>query len=398
MISSISQGRGYGGVVRYVAEKEGAEYVAGNTMGETPAEIAKEMNETRDAYEGRAKKTVFHASLNPDAGDQINDPKKMGEDYLRGMGMDPEKHEYAMYRHTDTGREHYHIIANRVSRDGSSIASDKNNFQRSHNACRELEKKYGLKEHQQKGRYHESNKEEKGMAERKGWDRHPKEVIRNASRSATGEAKSLDQYKDEMKKRGVDVHERKNKAGEVSGYSYSLDKSHGDKADGKKHSGSNLGDMYTPKGVQYDINQKKFLKECIEYSKGETNGRNEFAKNMHEEHNIKCSWDNNGKIQYDVNGSSGRSVYSGSELGEGCSYDINNAKNKGVGSGLEQGGVCESISAPNVTGMLENMSSQGGGKKKKENKNGGRIYDPLTRAQMKNAKLNKEANRGRGKK
>ena len=51
---------------------------------------------------------------------------------------------YMVYKHTDINRHHMHIVALRVRTDGSCI-SDKNNFYRSKEITRELERKYGLK-------------------------------------------------------------------------------------------------------------------------------------------------------------------------------------------------------------------------------------------------------------
>lgn len=51
---------------------------------------------------------------------------------------------YMVYKHMDIGRHHLHIVALRVDTDGKCI-SDRNNFYRSKNICRELEAKYNLR-------------------------------------------------------------------------------------------------------------------------------------------------------------------------------------------------------------------------------------------------------------
>ena len=50
---------------------------------------------------------------------------------------------YIIVKHQDIDRHHIHIVALRVRPDGSAI-SDRNNFYRSKEICRELERKYGL--------------------------------------------------------------------------------------------------------------------------------------------------------------------------------------------------------------------------------------------------------------
>ena len=150
MIGNITQGTGFGGCVRYCAEKKGASLSATNMLGETPAELSKEFNQTRDLYEGRAKKIVFHVSLNPAKGDVIKNPRHLAEDYMREMKMDPQKHEYCLYKHTDTGRVHYHLIANRISRGGREVWNDRFSKLRNMDVMRKLERKYCLRKMQHK--------------------------------------------------------------------------------------------------------------------------------------------------------------------------------------------------------------------------------------------------------
>ena len=57
----------------------------------------------------------------------------------KGFGDMP----YIIVKHEDIDRHHIHIVALRVRPDGSVI-SDKNNFYKSKDICRELERKYGL--------------------------------------------------------------------------------------------------------------------------------------------------------------------------------------------------------------------------------------------------------------
>lgn len=343
MISNVSQGRGYGGCLRYCDEKKGAELVATNCMGENPAEIGQEMNTTRDAYEGRATKTVYHVSLNPAEGDQVKDPRAMGEDYMREMGMDPSKHEYAMYRHNDTGREHYHLVANRISRDGSECWNDSNSRRRSMAACRAVELKHGLQVHQPKqGQEREAQrKEEAQEARRHGWDKHPKQIIRDASRRATTEAKTPDQYRDAMKAQGVDVHMRTDKAGKVTGMSYGLDERHGDKANGRTFSGTSLGGLYTARGVKNEISDKTKIQTAADASRGKAGGLDAFKADMKAQGvDVTERTSDNGRqyLSYQVQGEGFHRNYSGGELGAeytrgGLGYGQRQGQGMGGGGG-----------------------------------------------------------------
>lgn len=87
---------------------------------------------------------MVHISLNPHPDDVLTDAQltEIAREYMDKMGFGDMP--YMVYKHTDINRHHMHIVALRVRTDGSCI-SDKNNFYRSKEITRELERKYGLK-------------------------------------------------------------------------------------------------------------------------------------------------------------------------------------------------------------------------------------------------------------
>lgn len=91
----------------------------------------------------RAEKTMMHISLNPHPDDRLSEMQytQLAHEYMEKMGF--AKMPYIIVKHEDIDRHHIHIVALRVRPDGSCI-SDKNNFYRSKEITRELEKKYGL--------------------------------------------------------------------------------------------------------------------------------------------------------------------------------------------------------------------------------------------------------------
>ncbi len=257
MISNITQGKGYGGVLRYCEQQKGAELVATNCLGDKSSDIAKEMYETREMYEGRAKKTVFHVSLNPAQGDQIRDAREMGEDYLKEMGLDPDQHEYAMYKHNEKGREHYHIIANRISRDGQETWKDDFSKRRSMDACRELEKKYQL--HRETGQDKDKKikrsygeKYEKYQAARYGLEEHPKQTLRRGIDDAARDAKNRDEFEKNLTDKGISATYSRGKDGNIRGVTFTLDE---ENTNGMKnrYAGSSLGKDYSYNGVNQKI-------------------------------------------------------------------------------------------------------------------------------------------------
>lgn len=91
----------------------------------------------------RAEKTMMHISLNPHPDDRLSEMQytQLAYEYMEKMGF--AEMPYIIVKHEDIDRHHIHIVALRVRPDGSCI-SDKNNFYRSKEITRELEKKYGL--------------------------------------------------------------------------------------------------------------------------------------------------------------------------------------------------------------------------------------------------------------
>ena len=91
----------------------------------------------------RAEKTMMHISLNPHPDDCLSEMQytQLAHEYMEKMGF--AEMPYIIVKHEDIDRQHIHIVALRVRPDGSCI-SDKNNFYRSKEITRELERKYGL--------------------------------------------------------------------------------------------------------------------------------------------------------------------------------------------------------------------------------------------------------------
>lgn len=91
----------------------------------------------------KAEKTMMHISLNPHPDDKLSESQyiQLAHEYMEMMGFGDMP--YLVVKHEDIDRHHIHIVALRVRPDGSAIDS-KNNYYRSKEITRELEKKYGL--------------------------------------------------------------------------------------------------------------------------------------------------------------------------------------------------------------------------------------------------------------
>lgn len=92
----------------------------------------------------KTEKPMMHISLNPHPDDRLSEGQyaQLAHEYMERMGFG--EMPYIIVKHEDIDRRHIHIVALRVRPDGTAI-SDQNNFYKSKDICRELEKKYGLK-------------------------------------------------------------------------------------------------------------------------------------------------------------------------------------------------------------------------------------------------------------
>lgn len=91
----------------------------------------------------KAEKTMMHISLNPHPDDRLSEAQyiQIAHEYMEKMGF--AEMPYVIVKHEDIDRYHIHIVALRVRPDGSAIDS-KNNYYRSKEITREIERKYGL--------------------------------------------------------------------------------------------------------------------------------------------------------------------------------------------------------------------------------------------------------------
>ena len=79
---------------------------------------------TFEQYENgsiRTEKMSFHASINPSITDNMTDGQvqEFARKYMEKMGYG--KQPYILYKHTDTGRVHYHLVSVRVDENGRKI-------------------------------------------------------------------------------------------------------------------------------------------------------------------------------------------------------------------------------------------------------------------------------------
>jgi hypothetical protein len=152
MVAKIGRGKSLFGALAYNMDKvknNTATVLAGQKIIESPdgTFTIPQISNSFQAYlvaNRKTEKPVVHISLNPDPDDQVsnNDYKAIAKDYMEKMGYG--KQPFIVFKHNDIERSHIHIVTVCVDEEGTKI-SDAFEKRKSMAACRELERKYNLK-------------------------------------------------------------------------------------------------------------------------------------------------------------------------------------------------------------------------------------------------------------
>lgn len=151
MIAKITTGKDIYGALAYNQEKvnEGLGKVLASNIIPEPEDGRFSVVACTEAFNRwlpshyRTEKPVIHISLNPHPDDRLTDDglADIGREYLQQMGYGAQP--YLIFKHSDIGREHIHIVSLQVDSEGKKINDSKRNL-RSVAATEKLEKKYGL--------------------------------------------------------------------------------------------------------------------------------------------------------------------------------------------------------------------------------------------------------------
>ncbi len=152
MIASQKIGKSFMGAFNYNYKKlhhpdlnQRAELLDLNFTVLDPKQVKQEVDLLRSLHPN-LNRYVYHTSLNfsVEEADQLDNEKllSIAHDYLKGMGFTG--NQFLIFRHYDAEHPHLHVLANRISFDGS-VVSDSNNYKRSEALVKKLEKKYNLR-------------------------------------------------------------------------------------------------------------------------------------------------------------------------------------------------------------------------------------------------------------
>lgn len=242
MIAKAVKGRGFRGVLNYDLNEEKGEILETNMAGQNARELAQEFGEIRK-LRPNLNKAVLHVSLSAAIGEHLTNEQwqKIGQDYLKGMGLD--NNQYVMVRHTDTDHEHIHIVANRIQFDGN-VTSDSQDYKRQEVIMRQIERDYDLQQVASSStadkRAPTKNEIERSI--RTG-EASTRQRLQQLCDGAAINSKSFTDYAERLEAVKVELIPVTQINGQkLTGLSYRLD--------GETMKGSDLGKSYSPAGLE----------------------------------------------------------------------------------------------------------------------------------------------------
>ena len=159
MVAKISVGNSLYGAIAYNGEKineaQGRLLTTNRSYNDGSGKV--DINKAMEGFltfmppQMKVEKPVVHISLNPHPEDVLTDAElqDIAREYLEKLGFGNQP--YLVFKHEDIDRHHLHIVTVRVDENGQCI-SDRNNYYRSKQITRELEKKYGLHDAERRNR------------------------------------------------------------------------------------------------------------------------------------------------------------------------------------------------------------------------------------------------------
>jgi hypothetical protein len=124
--------------------KDRAEVIYYNNCFGDAKELASQFNDVRK-LSARVEKPVLHISLRLAPGESLSKDQLVEIAQSCAAEFKFDKNQYVCALHKDTREQHIHIVANRVGYDGKAVSLT-NNYRRMANFCRQMEKKYNLRE------------------------------------------------------------------------------------------------------------------------------------------------------------------------------------------------------------------------------------------------------------
>jgi hypothetical protein len=213
MMGKPITGRGFGGCIRYVVEKQQAKILtAEGVRMQNASTLAHDFNLQRK-MRPELGKAVGHLVLSWSKEDlaKLSDDimVERAKEYMEKVGICDTQ--FVIVRHNDRAHPHLHLIYNRVDNNGKTI-SDKNNFAKNVKACKEITLKYG---------YHlGEGKEQVNRQALKGKEKIRYELY-DAIKTAMKTATNWKELEAELAKQGIKIaYKFRSGTSEVQGVSF----------------------------------------------------------------------------------------------------------------------------------------------------------------------------------
>lgn len=217
MIGMAQSCQGGSALANYVMQDEkGYELCRNGLCGEQPSEILKEMKIIQDLNQNAQKKTLsLVISPEKEEGKKLTNKelREITNDFMKKLGIDPEKQQYIAFVHTEKDHKHIHIIANRVQDNGKLIA-DNHIGKKAQWAGHEVAKERGLISAKEK-----MISKLQSIERQTDLDRAIKnEIVKKHEFVMKKVPESMESYMKQMKELGVKVTLTINKQGQVQGH------------------------------------------------------------------------------------------------------------------------------------------------------------------------------------
>jgi hypothetical protein len=252
VIAKITRGGSFRGAARYALDErhgldreQQPEIIGGNMAGRTSTDLAREFEAVRQLRPD-IRQPVEHVSLSLARDDRALSNDQMAtlaDEYLRRRGHNLDRVQYVVVRHHDKGHQHCHVLLNRIRTDGTLVPQQYREYLRSKEACRALEREFGLRRlRNERPRFGERapTRAEDRMALDRGLVSE-KEQLKALIREAAKNAPTMGEFVRRLQAGGVQVRANIARSGHVSGISYRLDR--------VAVKGSGLGRAYTFQGL-----------------------------------------------------------------------------------------------------------------------------------------------------
>jgi hypothetical protein len=156
MIGKVIIGKSFRGCISYCLEKKDSKLLITNNCFGNKSELIQQFNEVRQ-LNTKVLKPVWHACISFSKQDNVDDNLmlKVAQEYSKEFELDD--HQYIVVKHSDKEHAHFHLIANRINPFAGKTLSDSNNYKKTAEFSRKMEKLFSLEQVESPNRFIQKN-------------------------------------------------------------------------------------------------------------------------------------------------------------------------------------------------------------------------------------------------